>query len=218
MTIVFSEVAKMKSRLESLGLEEEPLLVAIAGGQLAVDNCTANHPPMFPGFAGWAETLRGVRDYLGLKGWHNLDENNYSRVVDPTGRIAIAVATGNEDTGLAAGSPTTKASKGLCTVEAIEINVAQQDMFPDLKAQAMAALKEQKREPHITWILLIHRAPNETRAELSLPVAIGDDMRVSGWQERIILRSISRDPDPIRRIEPPIQPDLDVQVTRRATK
>ena len=65
-----------------------------------------------------------------------------------------------------------------------------------------------------TWILLAHHARNELRAELSLPLAVGNDGRVSVWQERIILRAQPLDGEPVV-VTPPSQPDIDVSVRRK---
>jgi hypothetical protein len=66
-----------------------------------------------------------------------------------------------------------------------------------------------------TWILLAHHAKNELRAELSLPLDVGSDGRVSVWQERIILRTQPLDGELVM-ITPPAQPDIDVAVRRKA--
>jgi hypothetical protein len=66
-----------------------------------------------------------------------------------------------------------------------------------------------------TWILLVHHAQNELRAELSLPLDVGTDGRVSVWQERIILRAQPLDSEPVV-ITPSVQPDIDVAVRRKA--
>ena len=66
-----------------------------------------------------------------------------------------------------------------------------------------------------TWILLAHHAKNELRAELSLPLDVGSDGRVSVWQERIILRAQPLDGEQVV-ITPPVQPDIDVAVRRKA--
>lgn len=67
----------------------------------------------------------------------------------------------------------------------------------------------------MTWLLLMYRTVSEIRCELSLPVAIGPDMRVNQWQERIILRSIPLDGD-AEEIVPPSLPNIDVEVKRRS--
>lgn len=200
-------------RLAELGLTPEILETAVAKGQLAVDNCTTNHPRMFPPLAGWAETVRGVREGLIPFEWDISDDRNYALAVHPSGDMAIAVATGNEQTGIAAGTPATKCSKGTSTLEAVMVNVQQLSLFTELSpSQEPQADAEDRRA---TWILLIYRTPEETRAELSLPVVIAVDGRVTDWRERIILNPIPRDPQPLR-VEPPQLPDLDVPVKRRA--
>lgn len=70
----------------------------------------------------------------------------------------------------------------------------------------------------MTWILLVHRARGEVRCELSLPTSMGVDGRVDGWRERIILGAIPTDPDlmEITPPTPPDQPDIHVDVKRRA--
>src|SRR5438034_3851924 len=140
---------------------------------------------MFAPLAGWAETVHGLRDYVATLGWAKSDDHNYALALHPAGRIAIAVATGNEQTGMASGTPATKASKGPSTLEAVLINQAQFDLFPDLKAAV--AQPQREEDMRATWILLIHRAAGETRVELSLPVAIAADGRVTDWRGRIIL-------------------------------
>jgi hypothetical protein len=214
--IVHVEATSVHSRLAELGLDQQVLRTAVARGQLAVDNCTSHHPRMYPPLAGWAETVRGLREPLSMRGWKNSDDRNYALCVDRSGRLAIAVATGNEETGLVSGTPSTKASKGPSTLEAVLVNVAQLSLFQeaDLPPAAPPTPVEQA-DNRATWILLICRADGETRAELSLPVAIGLDGRVTDWRERIILGSIPRDADTLT-VAPPELPDLDVRVKRRA--
>jgi hypothetical protein len=213
--IVHIEAASVDARLVQLRLDQALLRTAVARGQLAVDNCTLHHPRMYAPLAGWAETVRGLREPLSVQGWTNSDDKNYALCVDSTGRNAIAVATGNEETGLVSGTPATKASKGPSTLEAVMVNVAQLKLFQDADLPAPAAPAHIEDEgKRATWILLIHRSAAETRAELSLPVAIGADGRVTDWQERIILGAIPRDPQPLQ-VVPPELPDLDVQVRRR---
>lgn len=213
--ILYSEPVEVINRLSLLGLEEEPLRTAVSQGQRAVDICTANHPKMFPPIAAWAETVRAMREYGAILGWSNCDDNNYSICISPDGKCVIAVATGNEATGVVGMQPATKAAKGRSTLEAVLLNQANFDLFPDEKKHAEAEAQRRHEDKRANWILLIHRADNEIRAELSQPVSIGEDGRVNDWRERIILKSIPRDPAPFSVLQP-IQPDLDVQVKRRA--
>src|SRR4051812_37481362 len=98
--LLHAEPAAVADALARLQLREQPLLTAAMQGYLARTNCTANHPPLFPSFVAWGETVRALREQLAPAGWVRNDEKNYSRAVHPDGHIAIAVATGNEATGI----------------------------------------------------------------------------------------------------------------------
>lgn len=213
MNSVHVDSLNVAQALAKIGLEEEPLLAAVKQGYLARINATPNHPPLYPSFVAWAETVRALRDYGATLGWTRSDANNYSRIFDPLGRIAIAVATGDEWTGNPSVSPSTKASKGPSTAAAVEVNQAQDWLFPEF---SLPPAQDQTTEDQVvTWILLISRSASEMRCELSRPASMGSDNRVNGWQERILLRSIPLDPQELEVI-PPTQPDLEIEVRRKA--
>ncbi len=212
-TMLHTEPLAITEALSRLDLTEEPLLTAAMQGYLARTNCTANHPPLFPSFVAWGETVRAVREQLAPNGWHRNDEKNYSRAVHPQGHIAIAVATGNEATGRAEESPCTKSAKGPSTVDALEINRLQA-WLPGMEPQRANVDDGEQQQP-TTWLLLVHHADKEIRAELSLPLDIGLDGRISVWRERILLRALPIDAEPIA-VVPPTQPDIDVVVRRKA--
>lgn len=211
-TVLHDDPVAASDALTSLGLTESALLAAAMQGYMARANCTANHPPLFPSLAAWAETVRALREQLAPMGWTRNDEKNYSRTLHPDGHIAIAVATGNEATGVANESPITKSVKGPSTIEAVEANRLQA-WLPGMEPPTIS-LDEDETQP-TTWLLLIHHAINELRAELSQPFEIGTDGRINGWRERILLRSVPLDPEPLA-ITPPSLPDLDVEVRRKA--
>lgn len=199
--------------LSRLDIAEEPLLASAMQGYLARIDCTANHPPLFPSFVAWGETVRALREQLAPVGWLRNDEKNYSRVMHPGGRIAIAVATGDEATGVASLTPSTKSAKGPSTAEALEVNRAQA-WLPGMEPPDTVE-EDDDKPPVTTWVLLIHHADNEIRAELSLPYDTGADGRITVWQERILLRALPLDPEPVA-VVPPTQPDIDVVVRRKA--
>ena len=209
-TVVRLQPEEVSQRLAELGVSEDALRNAVSRGQLAFANCTENHPRMFPAIAAWAETVAGVRENLAPFGYARSELKNYSRAIDAAGRVAIAVASGNEETGRAEGTPATKTAKGARTVEAVVINQVQLQLF-DEPAPAEPVEVEDER---VTWLLLMYRSRTETRCELSLPVAIGTDMRVNQWRERIILRSIPLDGEP-EEVTPPALPEITVEVRRR---
>ncbi len=210
-TTVRVQPEDVSARLVELGVNEEALRAAVMRGQLEYASCTENHPRMFPAIAAWAETIAAVRENLAPYGWTRSELKNYSRAADAAGRVAIAVAAGNEETGRAEGKPSTKTAKGVRTVEAVVVNQTQLQLFDD----PTSAEPAEGEDDRVTWLLLMCRTETEIRCELSLPVAIGPDMKVSQWQERIILRSIPLDGD-MEEFEPPTLPNIDVEVKRRS--
>lgn len=216
MTLTHVKPYAVEDRLSQLGLNAERLGETVRRGYVAFISCTPNDPPLFPGFSAWAMMVRGLREYLLPEGWERSDENNYSLVINGTGTVAIAVATGDAATGLADEQPTTKSSKGPSTIEAVTSNQLTLDLiFPPVELPQPARPSDQQRT---TWILLVHRSQGEVRCELSLPTSMGPDGRVDGWQERIILGAIPTDPDALEVAPPtpPQQPDIDVAVKRRS--
>lgn len=211
-TVLYVDPVSAAEALARMGLSDSPLLTAAMQGYLARANCTANHPPLFPSFVAWGETVRTLREQLVPLGWLRSDERNYSRTVHPDGDIAIAVATGNEATGSAHETPVTKSVKGPSTIDAVEIN-RQQAWLPGMEPEFASGDDDEIKTT--TWLLLIHHASNEIRCELSLPFEIGSDGRINGWRERIILGAIPLDPQ-LLAITPPTQPDLDVEIRRKA--
>lgn len=215
MTQVYAEESAIEDRLAQLGLEEDRVTDIVRRGYIAFASCTPNDPPLYPGFSAWAAMVRGLREYL-LPAWSRCDENNYSLVVNPSGTMAIAVATGDDATGRVDCSPTTKSSKGPSTADAVSSNQMQLELPYVFDAAPTAADDGASDEKRMTWILLVHRARDEVRCELSLPTSMGTDGRVDGWRERIILKAIPTDPEVIEITPPKPLPDISVDVKRRA--
>lgn len=212
-----SEPSEVRARLADLGLAEESLQDVVRQGYLAFANCTENHPPLIPGILAWGETIRALREYLLPIGWTRSDENNYSVVIDPTGRIAIAVATGDDGTGRAYATPSTKAPKGPNTSAAVNVNQLELDLrIEPSTRESQKSPVEQGEARIVTWLLLMCRAPGEVRCELSLPSSMKVDGHIDGWSERILLGSIPLDGDVIEVTPPPSAPDIMIDVRRRA--
>lgn len=206
---ILHEPAEVVDRLAQLGLTIEVLREAVAMGEAARNSCTANDPVIAPGFLAWARTTRGLRDCLAVPGWQRSSDGGLETVVSPEGKLAIAVATGDDATGRIGGSPKTKYSKGPATAAAIE-----QNQLSFLFADSAPIVPGPVPTERVTWLLLIARGTEEVRCELSLPKAIGDDGRVESWSERIILGPIGRDGEPT--VTPADQePDIVVEVSRR---
>jgi hypothetical protein len=164
-----------------------------------------------------AEAVRGLREYALPMGLRRSDQNNYSVVIDDERRLVVAVATGDEATGVASLSPTTRAVKGISVLLAVVANQAQLSLFSndELPTTPPTSADADVREDMVTWILLIHRAKREVRCELSLPSSMGADGRINAWHERIILDAVPVDGESMDIVVPTV-PDIDVDVQRRA--
>lgn len=212
MTVIHSEFATIATKLTSLGLTELVLLQAIKCGILARQECTANHPPIYAGITAWANTVRGLREQLIPLNWTRSDEGNYPLVIHPSGSIAIALATGDENTGSIEANPMTKYSKGPNTQAMVSLN--QMTLFQDM--QSSETNFNSDADARLTWLLLVARVGNTVKAELSLP--INCDGKVNAWRERIILPNIDIDPTVDIFATPivPNMPDIEIDVQRKA--
>lgn len=202
------------SRLAELGLTRELLIQAVMQGMMARSECTPNDPPLYPGFATWARTVRSLRELLSPQpyGWSRSDDGGYSLVINPSGKMAIAVATGDENTGSAI-VPLTKSPKGPRTQVAIEVNQCQLSLEG---FEAIDTLNDQRGDC-MTWILLQHydQMRKEVLIELSLPNSYSG--KVDGWSERIIVGSLPFDSSTVIPVPVlPSLPDIDIPLRRRA--
>lgn len=212
--VIRHEIADVTTRLAQLGLDQMDLQEPVMQGMFARSECTPNDPPLFAGFTTWARTVRVLREKLIPKQWTRSDEGNYPLVVNPVGNLAIAVATGDESTGIAMANPMTKSPKGPRTQSAIEVNQYQSSLF---EAFPEFEIPETPHNDRVTWILLQHydQGKKEVRFELSLPSSYSG--KVDGWSERIILSVLPFDPTtaiPVPVV--PNLPDIDIPLIRRA--
>jgi len=211
--VIRTEAVDVDTRLAELGLTEKILHKAITQGLLARSETTPNHPPLYAGFVTWGDTVRALREELIPQQWSRSNENNYSRVFNPSNTMSIAVATGDENTGTAV-TPMTKSPKGTATTQAVESNAAQCSF--DGEGFDKIDFTNDDSSDVKTWLLMFCITKNEVRCELSLPIACNG--KVDGWMERVILRPIQLDPTVIDiPIFPlPEMPDIEVAISRRA--
>ena len=214
--VLHSEPSGIRSRLADLGLQEEPLRDVVRQGYFSYASCSGNHPPLVPAIWQWGETVRALREYLLPLGWSRSDANNYSLVIDQSERIAIAVATGDDGTGLINAVPSTKSPKGPNTIAAVNVNQLELALEFSPAVSRTPANSAEAEGRAVTWLLLICRGYNEVRCELSLPSSMKGDGYIDGWRERILLGSIPLDSDTVEIIPAPTQPDITIDVRRRA--
>lgn len=215
MNIVLSESDEVAARLEELGVTEAALREAINQGHLQRARLTPNHPRIFPGLEMWGWCVAGLRDQLRPYGWVAHVAGNYESTVNNDLELAVAVASGDDATGVTHSHPSNRSKKGKNTVEAVETN-RQGDLFSELLPEQSQASPSN----HDTWILLHHTdvRKKEIRIEFSKPWDIGEDGKITSWSERIILSSISFDDD--ISIEDFIEPDgmsININITKKAS-
>jgi hypothetical protein len=208
---VVVEPLSVRVRLRELGLKAEDLTGALMDGASAMALCDENHPPIYPGLSFWAESVRGLRSRKNLDGWVRNDARNYSTVVNAERTTQIAIARGDEWTGIERvpdGKPSTQHKKGPSTQQAVASNqFTLFDRLPEPESEAENSLT--------TWVLLHFRESNKIRCELSQPTSINKSGFVEKWAERIILSVLDLDTTKIKLPDDePVQPD--VQVKRRA--
>ena len=167
----------------------------------------------FPFFCGSVKPLNHFAT-VWLQWLGSQQRRNWPRDIHPQGNIALTVATGNEATGRIGDSPSTTSSKGPSTVEALEVNRSLQAWLPGMEPPEAESDEDDENKP-TTWLLLVHHAKDEIRVELSLPLDVDHEGKVTVWRERIILRSMPLD-GASREITPPALPDIDVAVRRKA--
>ena len=209
---LYVEVFEVERRVSQLGLTIDVLLDAIRAGFLGRSTCTELDPPTYPGQTMWAHTVRRLRQRTAPIGWKPDNAGNYCVALSADETIAIAVATGDGNTGRPDADPSTNSPKGPRTADAVATNQLLLDLrFPG-EDSSNSVTEDAQRE---TWLLLVHLDRSEVRAELSLPSGLDEQERVTGWSERIILPSIDFDPE---RVDVPLDngPDIDIEVRRRA--
>ena len=215
MSFVFSEPNEVAARLEALGVYEASLREAINQGHLQRARLTPNHPRIFPGLEMWGWCVAGLRDQLRPLGWVAHVASNYESTVNDVLDLAIAVASGDEATGIAHSHPSNRSKKGRNTIDAVEAN-RQGDLFVELLPERLITPPSN----HDTWILLHHTdvIKKEIRIEFSKPWDIGVDGKITSWAERIILGSIPFDDD--IQLEDFTEPDgmnININITRKAS-
>lgn len=207
------EAYDAESRLRALGLSTEILTDVLLQGELQRRLGSPLDPPSAPGMAAWARRVRRLREILLPEGWQPSDRSNFSIAISPDRTVAIAIATGDVDTGDArpGSSPHTKYRRGPATAQAVSRNV-QQEMFPEAFDAG-----DISGELTTTWFLLAQTVDGIILAELSRPLSMGEDGRVSDWAERIILAPIDMAGDELRVSVPdePLPEAPDVLVTRK---
>jgi hypothetical protein len=208
---------------EALGLSADDLEDVCRRGLAEFLTATPYHPSNAAGLLLYLELVQSLRQKLCPEGWE-VDDGGLALTFNESLGIAIAIRSGDAYTGDPTRSPWFKYPESPTMHEAIGGNARQLGLFDELPTlAAFAAPEPQKRidfNKLRTWWLLhfVDTARGLMRAELSLPIKIGDSAETNRWETRIILASIPFDEEPQVESagEDPGDSDFDVPVRKKA--
>lgn len=184
--VVVSSPTEVRSRLRQLDLTFEECAQVVEAMVAAANGCTENDPPSARGWDSWRFGVRRWRDIKRPQGWLKDETENLSTVVHPDAKFRIAVSNTNEATGLLAGRPDSRSSKGDGSKRAVDINRQPPLPIPEFEEEFERQLRAAAAARAHIWYLCVFNDGENIRAELSKPARIESGHFV-GWQERIIL-------------------------------
>lgn len=190
--------------LASMGLTLDDIDQAIIDGLIQFKKATKLHPVTHAGVTAWGETNATLRAKLIGKaiGWGYKHKAGLTITHNKKLGIAIIATSGDKDTGLLDGSPSTKNKKGPSTRNIVTNNLTL-DLFdePSINNSGIVHLHTSNIDPTQTWVLLYHIdiGRKEVRYELSLPDSIvqvqGQEgkLKIDNWKSRIIFEPLPFD-------------------------
>jgi hypothetical protein len=202
------EGPSMEARLNNLGLKPRWLINAVQASEIERRSCSVLEPSNAPGFKAWVAAFRTLAEQLVGSKWAKIETRGLPRLVNKDSAVAIAVCNGDDGVGVRDRDPKSKNPRGEQSALLIRSNQRQLNLFSDPEFAPVPPDEEQ-----VTWWLLIYSDElGALRAELSLPVGIGDDDRFSIWKERILL-DIPRTDDSLRfHDHEELPPEIEVSV------
>jgi hypothetical protein len=187
-----------ESVLEAMGLSGELLAEVCRRGLAQYLTATPFHPSNAPGLLLYLELVQSLRQALVPRGWDRDDDGLALTFHDGLG-IAIAVRSGDAHAGDPKRTPSFRYPESTTMQAAIGGNARQLGLFdgtPGFAAFATPATPQRFDFGKFrTWWLLHHvdAGRGVMRAELSLPVGIGDSGEADEWETRIVLGPIPFD-------------------------
>lgn len=174
----------------SRDLQRELFSEVMEVGLRARHEATPSHAVTAAGSYQWHASVPALRERLQYLEWTRKDPKNCPIIISPDRSVAIAVMTGDEDTGNPDGIPSNRSKKGKFLEEQIKLNNAFNRQYTLFK-------QDQGSGRHATelWVLLYHydAIRKEVRYELSLPSEFRKK-NIIGWSERILLGHITEAP------------------------
>ncbi|MNU86111.1 hypothetical protein D3C71_758650 [compost metagenome] len=203
--------------LARLGIDQGTLRRAVESGARVYLKATSFHPRTHGGVTAWGETVGILRQELSPFGWKPSDKNGLPVTANGELGISIVVTSGDKETGIETGTPSSNNDKGSATKRFVNSNY---DMFED---DQFSVFSSGPIDFHETWVLLYHydKLAKEVRYELSLPMNLSSSGYFDSWKRRYIFPSISLDEDVIINPNNPNNPtefndDIDFDISKKA--
>lgn len=200
---VISETWEVGDHLQGLSpdLTRELFAEIMEVGLRARHEATPSHAVTAAGTYQWHAIVPELRQRLQYLGWSIKNPKNCPIIISPDRSVAIAVMTGDEDTGNPDPNliPSNRSKKGSFLEEQVRNNAfnKQFSLFKEDRGSGRHATE--------LWVLLYHHDPirKEVRYELSLPSDF-QKKNIVAWSERIVLGKITEVPETMLEvIEPP---------------
>jgi hypothetical protein len=195
------ENTQRESKLNEMGLDEDCIVQAIRDGLIQFQRANEMHPLTHAGSSAWGEIVCTVRAKLRSfsSDWGFSLQSGLSLTHNKISGITLIVTSGDKDTGLVNGEPSTKNKKGPSTRNIVDSNQIQ-DMFDD-EHQCNSVQVRDPIDSTQTWVLLYRfdKGLNEIRFELSLPSSTAkisgkdDKLKIDSWKTRILFEPIPFD-------------------------
>ena len=178
-------VEGLPSCFEELGLTEPLLRRAVETGLRHYQRATPFHPRTHGGCNAWGEIVAVVRQMLKVKGWSPLDLRGLPMACHGEAGISIVVTSGDKNTGIREGEPSSRNPKGEATNNYVSHNL---DLFTDPITEKTDDSLNNK-----TWVLLYYFdfKTKEVRFELSLPLNLSPNGYFNKWLERHIFEPVA---------------------------
>ncbi|MDT3268633.1 hypothetical protein QNL75_26620 [Pseudomonas amygdali pv. morsprunorum] len=209
---IIHDAAEVEARLRELHPDLRAVILRdiITGGLRGRNETSRASAPTAAGVQQWLKTVEDLRTLLATAHWHIHEQQNCPFISSPDRSVSIVVMTGNSETGRdGVDDPTNQAEKGAVAEGFVQTNNRQLELFNSVSFQFA---KEHQRETQV-WALLYHydKVLKEVRYELSLPTGFRNK-KITNWGIRLLLGSISNNPDDFTIRKDESNPQISVEV------
>lgn len=166
--------------LAPMHLTPETFEKAVTVGAAESRTFTPGAPKSAPESMRWFRTVESLHDDLlsSGAGWRRFDPQNLPYFTHPEKNLGLIVSSGDQNTGVAYTTPSTRNPKGSAFARRVDDN-GQTALFGEVDTDGTEVIVDD------AWVFLYDERSGQVFVELSLPVAMLGH-QVNTWQHRII--------------------------------